>query len=122
MIIWAIKYIYEGGYSAGIGNYIYVLCEMFINFTQYAPLVCFILGGGVIYTSCTGVILPLNLHYICFCVDIFVNNITLSSLTCVFMLYSIIISYTPYWEFGYLFLLCMGYSTNASLLHLRLYY
>ena len=37
------------------------------------------LGMFIIYFSCEWVFLPLNLYYICFCIDIFVHNIPVFS-------------------------------------------
>ena len=38
--------------------------------------------------------MPLNLHYICICIDMFVHNITVSAFICFSMLYNIIIGFT----------------------------
>ena len=46
------------------------------------------LGKLYIYISCVVVVLPLNLYYIIFCIDIFVHDTTVSELTC-FICYTI---------------------------------
>ena len=63
-------------------------------------LVC--LGKFVIYNSCAGVILKLHLNCICVCIDMFVNNITVSTLICLRLLYNIIKICTLSWIFFYL--------------------
>ena len=68
----------------------------------------FCLGKFVIYNSCSGVILPLNLHCIWICIVMFVHNIMVSELKCLCILYNIIISCTSYWDFGSGLLLWMG--------------
>ena len=55
------------------------------------------LSNFVTYISGEGFILPLNLNYICFCIDIFVRIITDSLLLFLCILFNIIFSYTSYW-------------------------
>ena len=52
------------------------------------------LGEFVIYISCAGVILPLQLNYINVCIDIFLHHITVSEFICLCMLYYIIVGCT----------------------------
>ena len=78
-------------------------------------------GGFVIYISCSVVTLPLHMYYICFWVDMFVHNITVSALTCLFILYNIIIFCTYSLGFGYILIFCLGYSTTVPLLHMCFY-
>ena len=49
------------------------------------------------------------------------HNITVSALICLCMLYKLIIRCTSSWEFSYISLQFMGYSTTASSLHMHLY-
>ena len=111
---------YQGGCANGRGNYIHVMCDRFVHFTQYSPPSLFCIGGFVIYIYCEGVILPLNLNYICVFIDMFFHNITVSTLICLCMLYNIIIGCNSSWYLFSIFILCMGYSTTALLLHLHL--
>ena len=64
--------------------------------------------------------MSLHLHYICVYIDMFVHNIMVSTLTCLCMLYNIIIVLTSSCEFDSKLILSMGYSTTVSLLHMCL--
>ena len=81
----------------------------------------FCLGKSVIHISCAGVILPLHLNYIYVYIYLFLHHITVSALICLCILYNIIFGSNLSWEFGYISLLCMGYSTTALLLHMHLF-
>ena len=89
-------------------------------FYSIYSLVVLHLDNFVIYISFAGVILPLHLHYIRTCIDIFVNNIIFHSFICLCILYNLIIRCTSYWEF-FISLRFMGCSTTASSLHLCFY-
>ena len=58
--------------------------------------------------------------YLCF-IDMFVHPITVSSLICLCMLYNLIVGCTSSWSFCPIYLLCIGYFTTVSLLHMHLY-
>ena len=92
---------------------IYSLYAIHLWIYTIRSLTIFFLVIIYIYTSCAGVILPLHLYYICACIVIFLHNITVSTLTCLCMLYNIIIGCTSPWGFDSKFLLCMGYSDTA---------
>ena len=73
------------------------------------------------YSSCAGMILPLHLHYICVCIYMFVHH-TVSEFILLCMVFNIIISCTMSYDFCSISILCVGYSSTALLLHLRLNY
>ena len=77
----------------------------------------FCIGKCVIYISCSGVILPLHLDYICVCVDIFVRHIMVSTLICLCMLYNLIAGCTSSWVFFPIGPLCMDYPSTVLSLH-----
>ena len=56
----------------------------------------------VIYIYCAWVIIPLQLNYTVVCIYMFVHNIMVSELICLYILYNPIISCTSYWEFFYI--------------------
>ena len=91
---------------------------MLVNSIQCNPWVRF-LGRFLIYTYCTGVILPLYLYYICVCIYMCAHNAV--SVLIFFVCYNLIIGFTSYWESCSLSILWMGYSTNSLLLNLHLY-
>ena len=80
------------------------------------------LGNFFIYISFSVVILSLHLHYIGFCIDIFVHTVMVSALSCLWMLYNLTLGCTLPWGFSYIYLLCMGYSNTVLPLHLLLYW
>ena len=82
----------------------------------------FIIGKFVIYISCTRGILPLHPNYIWVFIDMVVNHTMLSALIYLHVLHNLIVSCASYWVFCSISLRCMGYSTIASSLHLRLYW
>ena len=61
--------------------------------------------------------MPLHLNYICVCIDMFVNHITVSVLICLCMLYYTIVGCTSSWVFPPISILCMGYYYTVLSLH-----
>ena len=85
--------------------------------SPYLPCI----GNFVIYMSCSGANIPLNLNYVCVFIDMLVHHITVPELMCLCMSYNIIVYCTSSWLCCPIYLICMLYPTTALLLHLHLY-
>ena len=90
------------------------VCEFYSRHS----LSLFCLRKFIIYISCAGVILPLRLYYICVCINMFVNSISMFAAICLCMVYNIIIRCTAYSVSSPLYIVCVVYSNTAMLLHI----
>ena len=96
----------------------YIICLFILHNALPEPV---FIGGFVLYISFTGLVMPLQLHYIYVCIDVCVHIIKIYMLIFLCMLYNIISGCTSYGLFLPISILCMGYSSTVLYLHSHLY-